>query len=295
MANYKIINGDCIDEMQKLIKEGIKVDLTITSPPYDEIRNYNKTLIWNFKTFQIVAKLLYDITSEGGIVVWVVNDQTLNGSESGNSFRQALFFIEVGFKLHDTMIYAKNNPTPNSKNRYQQMFEYMFVFSKGKPKTTNILTEKRHNKWNDKRSFRKRKSFNRNKDGSFREIKDFSIDLDKEVPRRNIWFYSVGLGGSSNDKIAFKHPAIFPEKLVEDHILSWSNEDDMVFDPFLGSGTTGKMAIINNRNFIGIEKVEEYYNIAVERIEKYKNNNLKNINTSNNDINIKKEKTTKLF
>ena len=267
MANYDLYLGDCVEEMQKLIDKGTKVELTITSPPYDEIYDYGGTLIWDYNIFKEVAKKLYEITNDGGIVVWVVGDQMKNGSESGTSFRQALYFMEVGFKLHDTMIYAKNNPVPNARTRYQQSFEYMFVFSKGKPKTTNILTEPRSNKWNDKRCFRKEKRFNRDKDGQFTVKKDFHFDINEEVPRRNIWYYSVGLNGSTKDRNAFKHPAIFPEKMAQDHILSWSNEGDVVFDPFMGSGTTGKMAILNNRDFIGIEKVEEYYNIALERIE----------------------------
>ena len=266
MANFDLFLGDCIQSMDILIKQGRKVDLTVTSPPYDDIYDYNGTLIWNNDVFKEVAKRLYEITNDGGIVVWVVNDQMKNGSETGTSFKQALYFMEIGFKLHDTMIYAKNNPVPNARTRYQQSFEYMFVFSKGKPKTTNILKEPRSNKWNDKRCFRKEKRFNRDKDGQFSVKRDFHFDINEEVPRRNIWYYSVGLNGSTKDKNAFKHPAIFPEKLAQDHILSWTNEGDTVFDPFMGSGTTGKMAIANKRNFIGIEKVEEYYQIAVERI-----------------------------
>lgn len=273
MADYRLILGDCVEEMQKLIKDGTKVDLTITSPPYDDIYSYNGTLIWNFDVFKEVAKLLYDITDDGGVVVWVVNDQMKKGSETGTSFKQALYFMEVGFNLHDTMIYAKNNPVPNAKTRYQQSFEYMFVFSKGKPKTTNILKEPRSNKWNDKRCFRKEKRFNRDKDGQFSVIKDFHFDINEHVPRRNIWYYSVGLNGSTKDREAFTHPAIFPEKLATDHILSWSNENDVIFDPFMGSGTTGKMALLNGRNFIGIEKVEEYYEVASKRI----NESIKNL------------------
>ena len=271
MANFDLFLGDCIQSMDILIKEGRKVDLTVTSPPYDDIYDYNGTLIWNEEVFKGVVKRLYEITNDGGIVVWVVGDQMKNGSESGTSFKQALYFMEFGFKLHDTMIYAKNNPVPNARTRYQQSFEYMFVFSKGKPKTTHILTEPRSNKWNDKRCFRKEKRFNRDKDGKFSVKKDFKFDINEEVPRRNIWYYSVGLNGSTKDREAFQHPAIFPEKLVQDHILSWSNEGDMVFDPFMGSGTTGKMALLNNRDFIGIEKVEEYYNIALKRISNANN------------------------
>ena len=264
MAKFETYLGGCVEVMDRLIKEGVKVNLTVTSPPYDDIYDYNGTLLWNFDVFKGVAERLYEITDDGGIVVWVVNDQMKKGSETGTSFKQALYFMEVGFKLHDTMIYAKNNPVPNARTRYQQSFEYMFVFSKGKPKTTNILTEPRSNKWNDKRTYRN-KTFNRESDGEFGDKHDYFYK--ENVPRRNIWYYSVGLNGSTKDKEAFTHPAIFPEKLAQDHILSWSNEGDMVFDPFMGSGTTGKMALLNNRNFIGIEKVEEYYNIAIKRIQ----------------------------
>ena len=267
MAEYTLYNGNCIDVMQGLINKGKKVNLTITSPPYDEIRDYNGTLLWNESVFKDVAKLLYSITDEGGVVVWVVNDQMKNGSESGTSFRQALYFMEVGFRLHDTMIYAKNNPVPNAGTRYQQSFEYMFVFSKGKPKTTNILKEPRSNKWNDKRTYRN-KNFNREMDGNFTDKHDYFYK--DEVPRRNIWYYSVGLNGSTKDREAFKHPAVFPERLAQDHVLSWSNEGDVVFDPFMGSGTTGKMSILNGRNFIGIELVEEYFEIAKKRLDNLK-------------------------
>ena len=265
MARFETYLGGCVEVMDRLIKEGVKVNLTVTSPPYDDIYDYNGTLLWNFDVFKGVAERLYEITDDGGIVVWVVNDQMKKGSESGTSFRQALYFMKIGFNLHDTMIFAKNNPIPNAKNRYQQTFEYMFVFSKGKPKTTNILTEPRHNKWNDKRTFRAGKTLNRRKNGDL-VGKDISIDLNKEVPRRNIWYYSVGFNVGTQDAYAFKHPATFPEKLAEDHILSWSNEGDTVFDPFMGSGTTGKMALLNKRNFIGVEKVKDYFDISLKRI-----------------------------
>ena len=138
---YKLYQGDCLDVMDKLIEEGVEVDLTVTSPPYDDLRNYNNTLVWNFDVFKQVADRLYKITKNGGVVVWVVNDKTKNGSETGTSFKQALYFKEIGFNLHDTMIYAKNNPIPQNHNRYEQAFEYMFILSKGKPNTFNPLKE----------------------------------------------------------------------------------------------------------------------------------------------------------
>lgn len=257
--NYNIIVGDSKEELSALEDESI--DLTVTSPPYDNLRSYKG---YTFD-FEGIATELYRVTKKGGVVVWVVNDATIKGSESGTSFKQALYFIEIGFNLHDTMIYAKKNPPPNAGVRYQQSFEYMFVFSKGKPKTSNILLRKRRNKTGDKRTYRK-KAFSRDKDGNFNQNEYFVKEF---VPRENIWFYYVGGGNSTKDMEAFKHPAIFPEELAKDHILSWSKEGDVVLDPFMGSGTTGKMAILHKRDFIGIEISKEYADLAKDRISKY--------------------------
>jgi len=247
----KLYCDDCVDRMKQLIDSNTHVDLTVTSPPYDNLRSYKGTCQWNFETFKQVAQCLYDITYDGGVLVWVVGDATIKGSETGTSFKQALYFKELGFKLHDTMIYEKNSstfPSKKSGKRYTQIFEYMFVFSKGKIKTGNLICDKK-NKWAG--------------------YKDFSDKLKNSVPdfspRNNIWKYTT----SFNDKTG--HPAVFPEQLANDHILSWSNEGDLVLDPFMGSGTTGKMAVLNNRNFIGIEKVKEYFDVAKHRIDK--NNN----------------------
>ena len=247
------------------------VDCVITSPPYDDLRNYEKTLQWNFDIFQKLAQELYRVLKDGGIVVWVVADAVINGSETGTSFKQALYFKEIGFNLHDTMIYAKHNPTPNTGvgTRYQQSFEYMFVFSKGKPKTVNLLLEQRHNETNDKRTCRTQKKFSRDKDGNFGEGRHIMY-IKEEVPRRNIWTYKVGLYNTTSDKIAFEHPAIFPEQLAKDHILSWTNKNDIVLDPFMGSGTVGKICKLLDRNFIGIEIVKKYFDIAKQRIENTK-------------------------
>ena len=232
MELNKIYNMDCLEGL-KLLPDGY-VDLTVTSPPYDDLRSYNG---YSFD-FENIAKELFRVTKDGGIVVWVVNDKTKNGSETGTSFRQALYFKEVGFNLHDTMIYAKNNPTPSKTNRYQPAFEYMFVLSKGKPKTFNPIMEDKIYK-----ESRKEKWYNKNIDGE--QLKAKVSQSDKKL-RLNIWNYSVGKHHTTKDSIAFKHPAIFPEKLAEDHILSWSNQDDIVMDIFMGSGTTAKMAKLNN-------------------------------------------------
>ena len=235
------------------------IDLTVTSPPYDQLRSYKNSLEWGESIWKPVLEELFRITKNSGVVVWIVGDSTIKGSETGTSFKQALWAIECGFNLHDTMIYSRY-AMPSSAKRYNQDFEYMFVFVKNKISTFNFLKEP------CKYAGVGTSPTIRNKDGVLkskgrRVIKD-------EKKKSNIWHYSAGAGKSTKDKIAHGHPAIFPEKLVEDHIVSWSNEDDVVFDPFMGSGTTGKMALLNKRKFIGIEKVETYFQIARTRIDK---------------------------
>ena len=251
----------CMDNVKvmRLLTDNY-IDLTVTSPPYDDLRNY-KGCEWNFEIFKEVALELYRVTKEGGIVVWVVGDKTHKGSESGTSFRQALYFKEIGFNLHDTMIYAKNNPVPLNHNRYEQQFEYMFIFSKGKPNTFNGLRE--NCKYAGLKRNEKNRQYRKDASGDFKTGK---ITPTKDTKLKyNIWFYQVGSGQSSTDKIAFKHPAIFPEKLAQDHILSWSNEGDIVMDIFAGSGTVRKMCRLNNRQYIGFEIAEEYVKIDNER------------------------------
>lgn len=253
-----ILCGNCIKLMEDMPDSCI--DLTVTSPPYDNLRNYD---CYEFESIPVIHGL-FRITKPGGIVVWVVNDATICGSETGTSFRQAIDFMQAGFNLYDTMIYRKVNPTPNHARRYQQSFEYMFVFSKGKPKYVNLLLRDRRNKCKDKRTFRMKKT-NRNKNGDFSEAKLYMVK--EKVPRDNIWEYKVGLYNSTSDKYAFEHPAVFPEALAQDHILSWSAPGDLVFDPMAGSGTVLKMAKINGRHFIGIEISDKYCKIAQKRID----------------------------
>ena len=261
MKINKIYNENCLDTMSKMPNDFI--DLTVTSPPYDNLRTYNG---YSFD-FESIAKELYRVTKQGGVVIWVVGDSTIKGSETGTSFKQALFFKEIGFNLHDTMIYEKNTssfPSRKDGNRYTQIFEYMFVLSKVKPKTSNLICDK-ENKWAGHTNWGK--NTKRGRDNDLKETSKIK-PVPKFSPRNNIWKYTVGGGFASSDKIASKHPAIFPEKLVNDHILSWSNEGDLVYDPFMGSGTTAKMAILNNRNYIGSEISEEYCKIIEERLKK---------------------------
>ena len=259
----KIFCESNIDTLRRLKDEYI--DLVVTSPPYDELRQYNG---FSFD-LDVLSRELYRTLKKGGVIVWVVNDQVLKGSETGTSFRQALKFIEVGFNLHDTMIYQKNSSTyPSSakSNRYTQIFEYMFVFSKGKPKTAKLICDK-PNKWAGHVNWGKNTK-RLGKGEQLVQIEDIK-PVPEFSPRNNIWIYNNGGGFASKDKEAYQHPAIFPEELVKDHILTWSNEMDIVYDPFMGSGTVAKIAVITNRNYIGSEISEEYCKIAEERIKKY--------------------------
>jgi DNA modification methylase len=252
----EVYNMDCVEGMRLLSDNSI--DLTVTSPPYDDLRKYNG---YTFD-FESVAKELYRVTKPGGVVVWIVGDKTDKGSETGSSFRQALYFKEIGFNLHDTMIYQKDSISFPDTNRYYQVFEYMFIFSKGKPKTANLISD-RENKWADGK--KRIKGRERQPDGSLFGRRKGNLLKPVRV-RFNIWKYATGKNKSTKDNIAFEHPAIFPENLARDHILSWSNEEDVVLDPFMGSGTTAKMAEVTNRKWIGFEISSEYVEITKKRL-----------------------------
>jgi site-specific DNA-methyltransferase (adenine-specific) len=233
------------------------VDLTVTSPPYDNLRTYKG---FDFDYESIIAEL-HRITKVGGVVVWIVADATIKGSETGTSFKHALQFVNVGFNLHDTMIYHKDNPVPvGGSTRYYQGFEFMFVFSKGKLNTFNPLTRQRRNKHNDKRTERF-KVMTRNKEG---ELIKLPVKVNEVVKRNNVWRYT--LNQNLEDKIAYEHPAIFPQQLATDHILSWSNPNDLVFDPMCGSGTTCKMAKVHGRDYVGVDISSDYCDIARKRL-----------------------------
>ena len=242
----ELILGDCLDVLGEF--DDNCIDLTVTSPPYDDLRTYNG---YSFD-FEPIARELYRVTKDGGVVVWVVGDQTKNGSESGASFRQALYFKECGFNLHDTMIWEKTGMLP-TQDRYYAIFEYVFILSKGKPKTMNFIEDKPNTAGG--RVQKKDAVINKGnqKDG-------VGTFVRKHIGRRtNIWRIAIGKKTG--------HPASFPEQLAHDHIISWSNEGDTVLDPFNGSGTTTKVAKQLNRRYIGIEISPEYLEIAKERLK----------------------------
>lgn len=263
MEINKIYNENCLKTMERM-EEGF-IDLTVTSPPYDNLRAYNDNIdeSWNEDVWKKIIKELYRVTKDGGVVVWIVSDATIDGSETGTSFRQCLYAKEVGFNIHDTMIWAKDGGGAVGSNYcYTQNFEYMFIWSKGRPKTINLIRDKL-NKSFGKDGFRK--ETRRTKDG---EQKGNTVDYHpQEYSRRNKWWVLVP---NKQEGTEF-HPAVFPEQLVIDHIKSWSNEGDLIYDPFSGSGTTAKCANVLSCNFIGSELSEEYWRKGNERISGYIN------------------------
>lgn len=251
----KILPGDCLEVMKNFDSQSI--DMVLTSPPYDNLRNYKGYVF----AFEEIAKEIYRVIKNGGVLVWVVGDATIDGTETGTSFKQALFFKEIGFNLHDTMIFRKKNPIPQIyRSRYNNEFEYMFVFSKGKVVTHNpLMTECLHGGLNLKGTTYKNYSKHEQK----RE--KMANPVKHEKIRGNIWEYVVGK--NLEDQEAKGHPAPFPCQLARDHIYSWSNVGDIILDPMCGSGTTCKVAQQMQRNFIGIDISNEYCQIAESRIQ----------------------------
>jgi len=264
-----IICGDNVSVMSQWPDECI--DLTVTSPPYDLVapdadgnlitqpgglRTYDG-YTWDFAA---VARQLWRVTKRGGVVVWVVGDATINGSETGSSFRQVLYFMEIGFNLHDTMIFNRNGQYPDPK-RYNADFEYMFILSKNRPNTINLIRDKANATFG-----RKISGTDRQKNGQLIPVAGLGQSISELGIRSNIWRYSTGFGGTTNDKEAFEQPAIFPESLAADHVTSWSDPEMIILDPFCGSGTTCKMAHILDRRYIGVDISENYCNLARRRV-----------------------------
>jgi len=255
-----LLLGDCLERMKE-IPDG-SVDLTVTSPPYDNLRTYNGTLNdWTPEKWQAIIRELFRVTKQGGVVVWIVGDATIKGSETGTSFRQALYAMECGFNLHDTMIWEKQtfSAVGALRSRYAPVFDYMFILSKGAPKTFNPIIDRITGKR------RVKTGSVRQADGTMKPMSRQGATYGGGAPaqRFNVWKCNTEMSNA----VRTLHPAVFPEALARDHIISWSNPGDTVFDPFLGSGTTGKMAILHGRKFIGIERDETYFTIAKKRIE----------------------------
>ncbi len=256
-----VYNCDCAEGLGLLEDES--VDLVVTSPPYDELRLFGGHE-WNFDIFKTIACELFRVIRKGGVVVWVVGDSTVKGSESETSFRQALYFKECGFRLHDTMIYEKAGSAYPDRTRYYNTFEYMFVFSKGKPTVFNPIRDRKNRwygqKWSNTRS-------RRNKKGELKVTTWDATEGEEYGTRFNIWRYAVGYGNSGPKEMSKEHPAVFPEQLAIDHVLSWSNPGDVVLDPMMGSGTVGVACVRTGRRYIGFEIEQLYCTITEKRIE----------------------------
>ena len=262
METNKVYNESCITGMQKMNEES--VDLVITSPPYDDLRTYNDSSKWDFNVFKEVASELVRVLKPGGVIMWNVADATIDGGESGSSFRQALHFVDLGLRLHDTMIYEKTGIAfasgPHSV-RYSQAFEYCFILSKGKPKSVNIIMDK-PNVWAGTKSWGNARA--RAKDGELKVSDNKTKEIREFGARTNIWRIKNSGGFGQSDKRAYDHPATMPQDLAKDHILSWSNEGDLVLDPFMGSGTTARMSIVTGRDYIGFEVDPTYYELCCD-------------------------------
>ena len=263
--------SNCVSGMQQMDPES--VDLCVTSPPYDDLRTYNDSSKWDFNVFKDVAHTLTRVLKPGGVIMWNVGDSTINGSETGSSFRQALYFMdECKLRLHDTMIYEKTGSAycsgPKSV-RYTQIFEYCFILSKDKPKTVNLIQDK-PNKWAGITSWGNAKT--RKKNGDMHDPGRKSNPIREFGVRTNIWRIKNSGGFGQSSKESYKHPATMPEELAKDHILTWSNPGDLIIDPFMGSGTTAAMAIETERNYIGFEIDEIYFNLCQSRLQSLKSN-----------------------
>jgi len=258
--SIELKKGDCLDVMT--VMPDASVDLVVTSPPYDNLRTYNGTCDWTFEIFKKIADQIYRVIKDGATVVWIVADASIDGGETGTSFRQALYFQEIGMKINDTMIWVKNSFTAVGalRTRYAQTFEYMFIFTKGKGKTFNPITDK------------KNKCVGKNIHGEIRERDGSTKPMHSAMVGKKIREYGIRYNVWNIDSVKSNtehtgHPAQFPVQLAHDHIISWSNAGDVVLDPFMGSGSTGVACINTNRNFIGIERVSEYFEIAKKRID----------------------------
>ena len=260
----KLIQGNCLEKMKDIANGSI--DLTVTSPPYDNLRTYNdNNKQWDEHVWKQTIKELYRVTKFGRVVVWIVCDATINGSETGTSFKQALWAMQCGFKLHDTMIWNKGSCRYPETNRYYPTFEFMFIFSKGIPLVSNLIQDRR-NIYSGSKIARKRQM--RKPNGEIVENSAYKKDKNRKVKDIGIRYniLNICVSASENDKKALLHPASFPKKLANDHILSWSNKGETILDPFMGSGTTGVACKLQRRNFIGIELDPEYFKMAEKRI-----------------------------
>ena len=264
LPGIELVNGDCAAVLPGLPP----ADLILTSPPYDGMREYGGYS--DAFDFDAVAAACVANLAPGGLLVWVVADQIVDGGDSGTSFRQALSFMGLGLTLHQPMIYQRWSLSGMRKKAYYKDFEYMFVFSKGKLKTANILEDKR-NLATGGRKASKMSGLGRSGDNQNSYL-GLTGGIVPEYGRRgSVWYYNAGkyagnLKGDLDYQTLAEHPAIFPQRLARNHILSWTNPGDLVIDPMVGSGTTLRAAADFGRRAVGIEINPEYCDLIRQRL-----------------------------
>jgi site-specific DNA-methyltransferase (adenine-specific) len=226
------------------------IDLVVTSPPYDDLRTYGGHS-WNFEA---LAAQLVRVLKPGGVIVWVVADATVEGSETLTSMRQAIHFKDACGLNVETMVWEKNGISARgSNNLYLQGWEYMLVAFKGQPARGTLIRDSKN-----RYAGCVTKTYKYNPDGT--RGNGVSRVIPELCRRTNVW----RIGGGDKEDVG--HPAAFPISLAADHIVSWSNPGDVVLDPFSGSGTTCKAAKELNRQWCGIEINPEYCKIAEARL-----------------------------
>lgn len=245
----EIYHGDCREILPSLPK----VDLVVTSPPYGSVRDYVR--YEGVDTLAVLAELACMLI-EGGVIVWNTADQVTEGSETGQSFREALHVMSQGLRLHDTMIYCREGVNFPDANRYHPAFEYMFVFSKGAPRCFNGIRD-RKNKWGGTTVH----GTQRERDGRM-TVPSQNGSLIPDIGLRLNWWI---LKPASTEP-TLDHPARMPISMAQAHVQSWCNAGDLVLDPFMGSGTTLRAAKDLGRKAIGIEICEAYCEIAANRL-----------------------------
>lgn len=247
---------DCVEGMRAL--PPASVPLTVTSPPYDQTFEYGGHL-WNHEKFLLVAHELWRLTMPGGVVCWVVRDQIVDGGQTGTSFRQARYYMGLGFRLHNTLVIEKQVARGISRVRYGVSPEFVFVLSKGRPRSISLIEDKPNKFGGRLMRFSTRDRDGTRSDTAKALIRPYSV-------RGNVWRYATGSRVTAKEGFAYDHPALMPERLAHDLIVSWSRPGDLVLDPFGGAGTTAKMALLSHRRYLSMEAHRPYHDLAVRRL-----------------------------
>lgn len=259
LPRNQVINTDNRKGLKSLPDDSIP--LTVTSPPWDDVRIYGDGTLtpWNANVFREVADQLWRVTAQGGVVCWHVGEQIQNGSESGTSSEQRLYFRDLGFRLWQTLI-VETMAGHTHKHRYGGAIQYIFVLTKGKPKTVNLLRDRPNKHAGNVHGFFKRDAHGKIHSQTQVVVAEYGV-------RGPVWKY---FPRKAKDEEARQHPAPMDETISRDLIRSFSEPGNLVLDPFAGSGTTLKWAMTFGRYYLGFEAVEEYFQLAKRRLERYR-------------------------